>query len=146
DKGTGRQQKITITANSGLSKSDVDRMVSEAELHSEEDKRKHEEIELKNNADSLAYSIEKTLREYGDKLPQELRIEVEGKISSLRLAIQSGDTYNIKRTMEELNQTAQKIGQSVYSHAGTAPGGDYNSNPHGNGIDKDSIDGEFREV
>jgi len=143
DKGTGKEQKITITASSGLSQDEVDRMVREAELNAEEDHRRHEEVETKNHADSVAYTTEKTLREIGDRLPPELRSEAEGKVAAVRSAIQSGDTYQVKRTVEELEATMQRVGQEVYSYAGA--GAHPGSEPHGDD-GSGTVEGEFREV
>ncbi len=143
DKGTGREQKITITASSGLSKEEVERMVREAELHAEEDRRRREEVETRNRADNLAYTTEKTLREVGDRVPADLRSEAEGKVAALRSALQSGDTYQVKRAMEELEAVLQRVGQAVYSHAGTGapPGGEHQDTDGGG-----TVEGEFREV
>ena len=143
DKGTGKEQKITITASSGLSQDEVDRMVREAELNAEEDHRQHEEVETKNHADSIAYTTEKTLSEIGDRLPPELRSEAEGKVAAVRSAIQSGDTYQVKKAVEELEATMQRVGQEVYSYAGAEahPG----SEPHGDD-GSGTVEGEFREV
>ena len=143
DKGTGKEQKVTITASSGLSQNEVDRMVREAEINAEEDHRRHEEIETKNHADSIAYTTEKTLREIGDRLPPELRSEAEGKVAAVRSAIQSGDTYQVKRTVEELEATMQRVGQEVYSYAGA--GAHPGSEPHGDD-GSGTVEGEFREV
>ena len=143
DKGTGREQKITITASSGLSKADIDRMVKEAELHSAEDQRQREEIETKNHADNLAYQAEKTLQEVGDKLPPDMKSEAEGKVAAVRSAVQSGDTQQVKTAMQELEAVLQRIGQEVYSHAGAGaqPGAD-SAGGDGSG----AVDAEFREV
>ena len=143
DKGTGKEQKITITASSGLSQDEVDRMVREAELNAEEDHRQHEEVETKNHADSIAYTTEKTLSEIGDRLPPELRSEAEGKVAAVRSAIQSGDTYQVKKAVEELEATMQRVGQEVYSHAGA--GAHPGSEPHGDD-GSGTVEGEFREV
>jgi molecular chaperone DnaK len=145
DKGTGREQKITITASSGLSKEEIDRMVHEAELHAEDDTRQREEIETKNHAENLAYATEKTLREVGDRLPPELKSEAEGKVSALRSAIQSGGTEQVKTAVTELEATMQRIGQEVYSHAGAGAGaypGDESHGDNGSG----TVEGEFREI
>jgi len=143
DKGTGKEQHITITASSGLSKEEINSMVREAELHADEDSRKREEIEVKNHADNLAYTAEKILREVGERLPPELRSEAEGKLAAVRSAIQSGDTDQVKRTVSELETTLQSVGQAVYSHAGAgaASGGDYRGRD-----DSGTVEGEFREV
>jgi molecular chaperone DnaK len=143
DKGTGKEQKITITASSGLSKDEVERMVRESELHAEEDRQRREEIETRNHADNLAYTTEKTLREIGDRLPPELRSEAEGKVAALRSALQSADTYQVKSAMEELDATMQRVGQAVYSQAGT---GAYPGSDHHSGDDGGTVEGEFREV
>jgi len=145
DKGTGKEQKITITASSGLSKEEVERMVREAELHAEEDRRKREEIEMKNMADNLAYNAEKMLREQGDKVPADLRNEVEGKVAQVRSALQSGDVSQIKRAVDELQASLQKVGTAVYSQAGAGTGSGASSQTGGESPG-DTVDGEFREV
>ncbi len=156
DKGTGKEQKITITASSGLNKDEGDRLVREAELHADEDKRRREEIELKNQADALAYSAERTIAEHGDKIPADLKTEVEGKIAALRSALQGGDTNYIRSTMEELSTAVQKIGAAVYQQAGAAGPGSEGPGPSGeqggpsgstgSSGDEGPIEGEFREV
>jgi molecular chaperone DnaK len=155
DKGTGREQRITITASSGLSKDEVDRMVREAESHAEEDRRRREEIELRNNADSLAYTAEKTMREAGDKVPADLKSEVEGKIAAVRSALQSGGVDQIRSAADELNATLQRVGQAVYSQQGAgagAPGaggpgaGSTGSGQEGGQGPEGTVEGEFREV
>ena len=153
DKGTGKEQKITITASSGLSKEDVDRMVKEAELHAEEDHRKREELETKNTADNFAYSAEKMLREQGDKVPADLKTEVESKIAQVRSALQSSDVSQIKRASDELQASLQKIGTAVYGQAGAGTGAGAgagsdasHSGQTGGESPGDAVEGEFREV
>src|SRR5581483_4735343 len=145
DKGTGREQRITITAGSGLSKEEVERMQREAELHAAEDKRRREEIELRNSADSLAYTAERTMRDNADKIPADLKTEVEGKVQAVRTALQGTDTDAVRRAMDELNVSMQKIGQAVYG-AGGAPG----AGPEGAAPQEEApegtVEGEFREV
>jgi len=97
DKATGRQQDITITASSGLSEDEIDRMVREAEQHAAEDRNRKEAAELHNEADTLAYSAEKTLKDLGDKVPAELRTEVEQKVSAVREALNGSDTARLRR-------------------------------------------------
>ncbi|HLH74223.1 MAG TPA: molecular chaperone DnaK [Chloroflexota bacterium] len=145
DKGTGREQRITITASSGLSKDEIERMVREAELHSDEDKRRREEIELRNSADSLAYTAEKTLSEYGDKIPSDVKSEVEGKVAAVRSALQSGDVNQIRSASNELSAALQRIGQSVYGQAGAAGAG-AGQTGGGPGGPEGTVEGEFREV
>jgi molecular chaperone DnaK len=151
DKGSGREQRITITASSGLSKDEIERMVREAEQHSDEDKRRREEIELRNNADSMAYTGERTLAEYGEKVPEDIKNEVQGKIAAVRSALQSGDVTSIRTATEELSSSMQKIGQSVYSQAGAAgpgasPGDAPGAGPSQTGGPEGTVEGEFREV
>lgn len=154
DKGTGREQKITITASSGLSKDEVDRMVREAESHSDEDARKREEIETRNQADSAIYSAEKTLRDYADKVPADLKSEIEGKIAAVRSAQNGSDIAYLKRAVEDLSTSMQKIGQAVYSQGpqGGPEGGPQGpeGGPQGPGAggptDEGTVEGEFREV
>jgi molecular chaperone DnaK len=145
DKATGREQKITIQASSGLTKEEVERLRREAELHAAEDARKREEIELRNQADSLAYTAERTLREYGDKVPADLRAEVERKVQELRTALQGTDVDAIRRGMSALSEAVQKVGAAMYSAQGAAAG----AGGAGGGQrppDDGTVEGEFREV
>ncbi|MBC7231736.1 MAG: molecular chaperone DnaK [Chloroflexi bacterium] len=145
DKATGREQKITITASSGLTKEEVERMVREAERHAEEDRRRKEEVEARNNADTMAYTAEKTLRELGDKVPADIRSEVEGKIAAVRSALQGQDIYRIRSTTQELSEALQRIGAAMYQHTGYTsppPGGEGKQEPP----DEGTVEGEYREV
>jgi molecular chaperone DnaK len=149
DKGTGKEQKITITASSGLSSEEIDRMVKESEANAENDKKKREQIDVKNQADNFIYQAEKTLRDLGDKIPENLKGEVEGKISALRSAMQNPDTGYIKNSLAELEAALQKVGQAVYSQSGTAsqqPGSQQPGDDQRPGDDSGTIEGEFREV
>jgi len=150
DKGTGREQRITITASSGLSKDEVERMVRDAESHADEDRRRREEIELRNTADSMVYTAEKTLTEYGDKIPSDVKDEVQGKIAAVRSAMQSGNTQSMRTASDELSAALQKVGQSVYGQAGAqgAPGGAGATGGEANegGGPEGTVEGEFREV
>jgi len=139
DKGTGREQKITITASSGLSKEEVEQMTREAEIHAAEDVRRKEEVETRNTADNLAYTAEKTLREQGDKVPADLRQQVDGKIAAVRSALQGQDVSYIQSTMQELSEALQKVGMAVYQQAGPPPAG-------GEGPAEGTVEGEFHEV
>ena len=144
DKATGREQKITITASSGLTKEEVERMIKEAERFAEEDRKRKEEVEARNNADSMIYQAEKVLRELGDKVPAEVRSEVEGKVSTLRTALQGKDVNEIRWRTQELAQAMQKIGAAMYGQAGPTPppGGEEKKPPEGG----ETVEGEFREV
>lgn len=149
DQGTGREQKITITASSGLSKEEIERIAREAELHAEEDRRKQEEVEAKNAADSLAYQAERTLREYQEKIPQDLRSQVEGKIADVRSSLQSGDISRIRQTTNELSEAMQRIGMHIYQQSPgpqAAPGGPTGERGPSDRPDEGTVEGEFREV
>jgi molecular chaperone DnaK len=144
DKGTGKEQRIVIQASSGLTKEEIERMVREAEAHAEEDRRRREHIEARNQADNLVYQTEKLLRESGDRLPADLKSEAEGRVAALRSAMQSSDTAGIRRAMDDLNQTLQRLGQAVYSGVGSTPGG--GTPPGGPSGPAGTVEGEFREV
>jgi len=145
DKATGREQKITITASSGLSKEEVDSMVQDAERFAKEDRTRKEEVEARNNADSMAYSAEKTLRELGDKVPADAKSEVEGKVAAVRSALQGQDVGRIRSTTQELNESLQKIGATMYEQqqASQSPPGDQGGPEP---ADEGTVEGEFREV
>jgi molecular chaperone DnaK len=152
DKGTGREQKITITASSGLSKEEVQKMQHEAEAHAAEDSKRRDEIEARNVADTLAYTAEKTLREHKDKIPADLNKEAEDKIAALRSALQGSDTEAIRQATQELNETMQKIGSAVYQQQpppgpeAPPPPPEGEAPPEKEGGDEGTVEGEFREV
>jgi molecular chaperone DnaK len=146
DKGTGREQKITITASSGLSKEEVEKMVREAELHADEDRSKKEEAETRNMADNMAYNAEKTMREQGDKIPADLRSEVEGKIAGVRSALNGSDNQQVRRALDELQASLQKVGAAVYGQAGAGAGRPPGDVPPGEPPPDGTVEGEFREV
>ncbi len=149
DKGTGKEQKIVIQPSSGLDDSEVDRLVREAESHAEADKEKRESIELKNTADSMAYQADNLLREHGDKVPEDLKAEVEGKTAAVRSALQAEDMATLRSAVDDLQAALQKLGQHVYGQqagpdAGPgAPDADAPPPEDGGG---DTVEGEFREV
>src|SRR5436305_797840 len=118
DKGTGREQKITITASSGLSKEEVERMVRDAEAHAEEDRKRREEVEVRNNADAAAYSAERALRDYGDKVGSDVKSTIEAKVQEVNAAKGTDDVERIKRATNELLQAMQSIGAAMYGEAG----------------------------
>ncbi len=142
DKGTGKEQKITITASSGLNKEEVEKMRREAEQHAAEDVKHKEEVEVRNSADSLAYTSEKTLRDYGDKIPADVKKEVDAKIASVKSALQGKDVNAVRKAMQELSQAIQKIGASAYQQPGQPPPG--GEKPGGG--EEGTVEGEFREV
>jgi molecular chaperone DnaK len=152
DKATSREQKITITASSGLTKDEVDRMVRDSAAHAQEDRKRKEEVETRNNADSLAYQAEKTLRDLGDKVPADVRSEVEGKVAAVRSALQGQDVQRMRNTAQELSESLQRIGASMYQQqagptqpppgGGAGPGQERPQQPPEEG----TVEGEFREV
>jgi molecular chaperone DnaK len=148
DKATGREQKITITASSGLSKDEIDRMVREAEQHAQEDQRRKEEIEVRNRADSLAYQAERTLKDVGEKITVGLRSEIEEKIKAVRDAISAQNVASMQSSMSELEQAMQRIGQEIYGQPGaTAGSGEQPSQPSsGENTGSGYVEGEYREV
>jgi len=148
DKGTGKEQKITITASSGLSKEEVQRMQREAETYAAEDAKRREEVETRNAADTLAYNAEKTLREHKDKIPSDLNQEVENKITAVRSALQGTDINSISQAMQELSNAMQKIGPAIYQQQPPPPGEEPPSEgePPGKEEGEGTVEGEFREV
>jgi len=143
DKGTGREQKITITVSSGLTKEEVERMRREAEAHAADDVKRREEAETRNAADTLAYTAEKTLREHKDKIPSDLNQEVEGKIAAVRSALQGTDINAIRRAVQELSDAMQKVGTTIYQQQPPPPG---RQEPPGKGGEEGTVEGEFKEV
>jgi len=158
DKGTGREQKITITASSGLSKDEVDRMMKDAESHAEEDRKRREEVEVRNNADAAVFTAEKSLRDYGDKVSGEVKSGIEAKIQDVNAAKGTDDIERIKTATGELLQAMQGIGAAMYGDAGAAgaaPGRDDMGAGAGAGAgaghtgapaDENTVEGEYKEV
>jgi len=122
DLGSGKEQKISITGSSGLSKDEVERMQRDAEAHAEEDRKAKEAIEIKNNADNLAYQCEKQLKELGDKIPADKRKSVEDAIAKVREAINANDTEAMKRNYEDLQNKFQEISAELYKQAAASAG------------------------
>ena len=144
DKGTGKEQRIVIQPSSGISKDEIEQMVDAAKAHEEEDQRRRAEVETRNQADSLVYSTEKLLQDNADKVPQDLKEEVEGKIATLKTAIAANNVAEMQTAMTDLNNSMQKLGQAVYGQqtAGAPP-----DDPGMGGDDSgDTVEGEFREV
>ena len=144
DKATGREQKIAITASTNLSKSDVENMVGQARQHEAEDRRRRELADTRNQADSLAYQMEKTLREMGAKVSDGDRRAIEGKIEEVRQAMKTDDVARIRRVMEELKQASYAMSQQMYGQ----PGAQYQSGGPGTAgpADEGVVEGEFREM
>lgn len=154
DKATGKQQKITITSSGGLSKEEIERKVRDAEEHAEEDKKKRDEAEIINKADSSVYQTEKTLKDYGDKISSEEKEKVENALKETKDALASGDTERIKRTSDELMQASYKLAEIMYKETAQKPGAeshqtDGNGGPEGSTTENtkpegEVVDGEFR--
>jgi len=149
DKGTGKEQKITITASSGLSKEEVEKMKREAEQHASEDTKRKEEMEVRNSADSLVYTTEKTLRDHGDKIPADVKQEIDTKTTAVKSALQGQDVNAIRNAMQELSQVVQKVGASVYQQPEQPPPSGEEPSGEGEGEgggEEGTVEGEFREV
>ena len=152
DQATGKEQSIQITASSGLSKEEIDKLVKDAELHAEDDKKKRELVDARNHADSLIYATEKSIKEMGDKIDDATKTDVESAIASLKTAIETEDTEEIKRLSETLTQTSHKLAEAMYQQASQAQGeagGDGTDGPSGQGAgaaDDDVVDADFEEV
>ena len=157
DKATGRSQNITITASSGLSDSEVERMRKEAEANAEADRKRKELIENRNAADNSVYGAEKALRELGDKVPADIKSKVEDQVAKVREVMNSDDADKIRSETEALNQVVQQIGAAAYQQGGPqAPGGTEQGEPGGDGSSEgpgpegpdgeDVVDGEYRNV
>jgi molecular chaperone DnaK len=152
DKATAKEQKITITASSGLSESEIKHMVEEAEKHRDQDVRRKEEVEVRNHADSTIYGAEKALRELGDKVPEKVKNEVDAKVKAVREALAGSDLTVIKAKTEELGAAIQKIGASMYEQPGASSSTAQQSEAGGQAgggagpSDENVVDGEFKET
>ncbi len=145
DLGTGKEQSIKITASSGLSEDDIQRLVREAEAHADDDKKKQELIEARNHADSLIYGTEKSLKDLGDKADAALKSEIEQKIAALRTLMEGSDADAIKQSTEDLSQASHKLAEQLYQQQG----GDATANPEAAADpkkDDDVVDAEYTEV
>jgi molecular chaperone DnaK len=159
DLGTGKQQSIKITAPKKLSKEEIEKMVRQAEQFASDDAKKKEEVEAINQADTLAYSVEKSLKDYGDKVSQSERADIEAKLNDLRSAIKDKNLDRIKKATEDLTKASHKLAEEVYKQSAGKPGGaqpgpDQGAGPaagptdsagDGRKKDDDVIDAEFRE-
>jgi molecular chaperone DnaK len=152
DKATGKESKITVQNSGGLSKEDIERMKRDAEAHAAEDKKRREMIDVKNRAESFAYEIEKSLKEYGDKVSADVRGNIESALNSLKDAIKSDDGDRIKKSLENLQQASQKLGEEVYKATAAKPGAAPGAGPQpapeagtdrGTKKDEDVIDAEY---
>ena len=138
DLGTGKEQKITITANSGLSEDEIKNMVNDAQAHADEDKKRKDAVDTKNRAESMVFQLEKQLKEYGDKLPDSVKKPIEDDISKLKSAIDANDTDRMNSVMKEMEAHMQAMGQEIYKNVqaqqqagGQQAGGPQGGNPFG---------------
>jgi molecular chaperone DnaK len=154
DRATGKENKITITSTSGLSKDDIDKAVKEAQSHEAEDKQRREEIEVRNRADNLAYATEKSLKDLGDKIPAETKSDLEAKVKAVRDALNGTDVEAVKSATETLMQASHKMAEQAYKAAGGAAGGPDAAGPEAGGQPggqaggakkDDVVDAEFEE-
>ena len=129
DKGTGKEQKITITSSSGLSDDEVKKMVRDAEMHADEDAKKREEVDTRNQAESLIYQVEKAIKDAGDKVPAEKKAAVESAVEDLRKALKDGDLADIKAKQEALTTAMNAAAQDIYAAGGAQPGAEAGAPP-----------------
>ena len=161
DLGTGKEQDIKITASTNMSKEDIDKAVKEAEQYAEDDKKRREEVDTKNNAESLCFQCENALKEFGDKVPADEKSAIESKIADLRSAVGSNDAAAIKAKTDDLQQAFYALSSKVYQQNGGQPGADPNmggsagfnsadpnmgGNPNGGSGDDGVVDADFKEV
>ena len=152
DKGTGKEQRITIQAASGLSDAEIEQMQRDAEEHAEEDRQRREAAEIRNRADTAAYEADKILRDQEDKLDEELKTELQSKIAAVRTALEdeAADSSSLEAALNDLNTTLMKVGERTYG-AQQAAGPGAQGAPRADGgaakaDDGDTVEGEFREV
>jgi molecular chaperone DnaK len=149
DLGTGKEQSIRITASSGLSKEEIDKMVRDADAHAEEDKRKRDTIEARNHADSMVYSTEKSLKEFGDKIDAVEKGNIENKITELKKAMEGEDAETIKKATDELAQSAHKLAEAMYAKDQSSEHGESGTGEQPKkeaGKDENVVDADFEEV
>jgi molecular chaperone DnaK len=151
DKGTGKENKITIKANSGLSDEEINRMVKDAEAHAEEDKKAHELVDTRNQCDAMVHSVKKALTDHGDKIEADEKAKIEAAIKEAEEVMKGNDKDAIEAKTQALGQASQKLGEKIYAEtqqqaggaAGGAPGGEAQQDKKN---DADVVDAEFTEV
>ncbi len=143
DKATGREQSITITASSGLTEQEIQRMIREAQEHASEDAKRREAVEIRNQAEAGIHAAEKTLRDFADRIPADVKARTQERIDAVRKALEGNNTDTIRREAEALAQQLQTVGASMYQQQ---PGGSGQAQPGGDGAGEDVIDGEFTEA
>ena len=149
DKGTGREQKITIQAGTGLSPDEIEKMKKDAEAYAAEDSQRREEVEVRNQADSLAYTAEKTVRESGEKIPADVRADIEGRIKDVRDALSADSSAEtIRNAMTALSEALQRAGSAIYGQQedGAAEGAPPDGAEEEAPAEEGTVEGEYREV
>ncbi|MFY9149984.1 MAG: molecular chaperone DnaK [Smithellaceae bacterium] len=152
DMGTGKEQSIKITASSGLSEAEIEKLVKDAEMHAEEDKKRKELIEARNHADALVYSVEKNIKEFGDKVEASEKENIEQAIARVKKAIEGDDIDEIRKSQDELTNVSHKLAEAMYAKTagGSGPGpgaaGAAGADASGTGKDDDVVDADFEEV
>jgi molecular chaperone DnaK len=149
DLGTGKEQSISITASSGLSKEEINKMVHDAEAHADEDKKKREAIEARNHADSMVYSTEKSLKEFGDKIDAVEKGAIENKLAELKKLMEGEDAEAIKKATDDLAQSAHKLAEAMYAKGQGGEGEAAGSAEQGGASkpkDDNVVDADFEEV
>jgi molecular chaperone DnaK len=150
DLATAKEQSIKITASSGLSKDEIDKLIKEAELHSEDDLKKKELVEARNNADTLIYSTEKSIKDLGEKVDASTKSNVESAIGKLKEAMNGNDAAEIRKLSEELTQVSHKLAEAMYQQASQAAEQGAESGEENAGAqqsaDEDVVDADFEEV
>jgi molecular chaperone DnaK len=142
DQGTGREQSVTVTASSTLDQDDVQRLVREAEAHAAEDRSRREEVELRNQADQMLYQADRVVQENAERIPAELRSEIDARREAVTAATRGGDAAALRQAMDRFNETLQRVGQAIYQGAGTGA----RPSAGQQGGDDDVVDAEYREV
>ncbi|HPL96332.1 MAG: molecular chaperone DnaK [Smithellaceae bacterium] len=152
DMGTGKEQSIKITASSGLSEAEIEKLVKDAEMHAEEDKKRKELIEARNHADALVYSVEKNIKEFGDKVEASEKENIEQAIARVKKAIEGDDIDEIRKSQDELTNVSHKLAEAMYAKTAGGPGpgpgaaGAAGADASGTGKDDDVVDADFEEV
>jgi molecular chaperone DnaK len=149
DKASGKQQSIRITASSGLSTEEVDRLIQDAQMHTDSDRRLRDLIDARNQADALIYSTEKSLNELGGKVDGNTRMTIEDAISNLKQAVKGEDTQQIRKLIEILTQASHQLAQAAYQQNGPEGAGGYGNQTHqgaNRSTNEDVVDADFEEV
>jgi molecular chaperone DnaK len=153
DMATGKEQSIQITASSGLSKEEIDKLIKDAELHAEDDKKKKDLVDARNHADTLIYSTEKSVKDLGDKIDADTKSKVEAAIEPLKKAMEGDDAEEIRRLSEELTQASHKLAEAMYQQASqkgdqehAQAGASGNQEAGSSAADEDVVDADFEEV